>query len=382
MGTAAAKPTTSFHIPTIDIAPYLEDPSTDAARKVVDDVRNACMTAGFFSLVGHGIPREMQDNVLGAARRFFDLPLAEKEALRHPLIKNRGYEILGSQTLQEGTLPDLKEVRTNTLPDLKEGFYIGKNLPLESERVKAHPELLGQNMFPASLADRDFRRPTEAYYAAVLDLAMRVLEILAKGLPYGDDIFHDFVSNDPVCIMRLLHYPPPPKQQQQQQQAARGAGDNKRQLGAGAHTDFGAITLLLQDTSGGLEVQDPHTQAWHGVAPNRDAYVVNIGDMLALWTKGIYRSAVHRVINVSGGHRYSVPFFFDGNAEAQLRPFDGSEPVGGRVVTVEEHMLTRLGASYRSSGGSRGGGGTGGGGGGSTVGRGAGRAAVQVSASA
>lgn len=98
-------------------------------------------------------------------------------------------------------------------------------------------------------------------------------------------------------------------------------------------------------------MQDPHTSSWHAVAPNPDAYVVNIGDMLALWTKGIYRSAVHRVINASGGHRYSVPFFFDGNAEAQLRPFDGSEPVGGRVVTVEEHMLQRLGASYRSSAG-------------------------------
>ncbi|KAK2597578.1 hypothetical protein N8I77_012357 [Diaporthe amygdali] len=320
----------NFHIPTIDIGPYLEDASTDAAKKVVDDVRNACMTAGFFSLVGHGIPREMQDNVLDAAKRFFDLPVAEKEALRHPLIKNRGYEVIGSQTLQE-----------DTLPDLKEGFYIGKDLPIESEKVKAHPELLGQNMFPASLPDGDFRLPTEAYYAAVLDLAMRVLEILAKGLPYGDDIFHEFVSNDPVCIMRLLHYPPQ-------------ATHDERQLGAGAHTDFGAITLLLQDTAGGLQVQDPHTQAWHEVAPNRDAYVVNIGDMLALWTKGIYRSAVHRVINTSGGHRYSVPFFFDGNAEAQLRPFDGSEPVGGRVVTVEEHMLQRLSSSYRSGGVGRG----------------------------
>lgn len=119
-------------------------------------------------------------------------------------------------------------------------------------------------------------------------------------------------------------------------------------------TKTGAITLLLQDSAGGLQVQDPHTQQWHAVAPNEDAYVVNIGDMLALWTKGIYRSAVHRVINSSGGHRYSVPFFFDGNAEAQLRPFDGSEPVGGRVVTVEEHMLQRLGASYRSGGGGKG----------------------------
>lgn len=109
---------------------------------------------------------------------------------------------------------------------------------------------------------------------------------------------------------------------------------------------LGAITLLLQDSAGGLEVLDAASGAWHAVAPDPAAYVVNIGDMLSLWTKGIYKSAVHRVINSSGGDRYSVPFFFDGNAEVQLRPFDGSEPAGGRVVTVEEHMLERLGTSY------------------------------------
>lgn len=106
--------------------------------------------------------------------------------------------------------------------------------------MKAHPELLGQNMFPASLPDGDFRLPTERYYAAVLDLSMRVLEILAKGLPYGDDIFHEFVSNDPVCIMRLLHYPP---------QAPLSSRDHKRQLGAGAHTDFGMSRLTRHFSS-------------------------------------------------------------------------------------------------------------------------------------
>lgn len=82
------------------------------------------------------------------------------------------------------------------------------------------------------------------------------------------------------------------------------------------------------------------------MAPNPDAYVVNIGDMLSIWTKGIYKSATHRVINRSGSDRYSVPFFFDGNAEVKLSPFDGSEPVGGRVITVEEHLLERLGTTY------------------------------------
>ncbi|KUI52950.1 Sexual differentiation process protein isp7 [Cytospora mali] len=312
----------NFHIPTIDISPYLQDATSDAADQVVRDVGKACATVGFFSLVGHGIPRNIQDNVFEAAKKLFNLPAEEKRALRHPLMKNRGYELIGSQALQD-----------NTLPDLKEGFYIGKHIPAESERSRAHPELLGENIFPASLHDTVFKKPTEAYYTAVLELSLKVLEILAKGLPYGDDIFKEFVSNDPVCIMRLLHYPPQ-------------ASQDERQLGAGAHTDFGAITLLLQDTSGGLEVLDHNTGTWHAVAPNPDAYVVNIGDMLALWTKGIYKSAVHRVINKSGGDRYSVPFFFDGNAEVKLKPFDGSEPVGGKIITVEDHMLERLGTSY------------------------------------
>ncbi|CAN8098488.1 unnamed protein product [Discula destructiva] len=314
--------TKPFEIPTINIAPYLRDPTSDAGRQVVQDVRHACMSVGFFSLVGHGIPREIQESVLKASKKLFNLPLEEKKALRHPFLKNRGYEIIGAQALQ-----------SDTLPDNKEGFYVGKNLSTDLDIVKAHPHLLGENVFPPGLSLSEFQRPVERYYASVLELSLKVLEILAKGLPYGDGIFQDFVSNDPICIVRLLHYPP---------QVSR----DQRQLGAGAHTDFGAITLLLQDTAGGLEVLDESSKTWHAVAPNPDAYVVNIGDMLALWTKNIYKSATHRVINNSGTDRYSVPFFFDGNADVKLRPFDGSEPVGGKVITVEEHMLERLGTSY------------------------------------
>jgi isopenicillin N synthase-like dioxygenase len=102
----------------------------------------------------------------------------------------------------------------------------------------------------------------------------------------------------------------------------------------------------MQDDSGGLEVLNGFTGEWVAVEPNPDAYVVNIGDMLALWTKNIYKSNTHRVINKSNKDRYSVPFFFDGNTDVELRPFDGSPPVGGRVLTVEEHMLERLGTSY------------------------------------
>ncbi|KAI1770360.1 Clavaminate synthase-like protein [Hypoxylon cercidicola] len=320
---AVGKAAAPFVIPTIDISPYLEDPSSLASARVVEDVRQACVTSGFFQIVNHGISKELQGAVLKAAETFFALSLEEKKKTRHPILKNRGYELIGSQALQDGALPDLKE-----------GFYVGQHIPEDDERSKKHPYLIGPNIFPASLPDEALKIPTETYYGDVFALSCKVMEILARGLPYGDDIFVPFVSNDPVCAVRLLHYPP--------QDSV-----DERQLGAGAHTDFGAITLLMQDKSGGLEVFDHTSNRWVAVAPNPDAYVVNIGDMLSLWTKDIYKSTLHRVINKSGRDRYSVPFFFDGNTDVRLVPFDGSEPIGGgEILTSEQHMLERFGTTY------------------------------------
>jgi isopenicillin N synthase-like dioxygenase len=112
--------------------------------------------------------------------------------------------------------------------------------------------------------------------------------------------------------------------------------------------------LLLQDEAGGLEVRHPDTGEWTGVEPNGDAYVVNIGDMMDAWTGGEYRSTVHRVVNRSGRDRYSVPFFFDGNPDTRLAPLAqaaGAEPAPRsgdvKILTVEEHMLERFGATYK-----------------------------------
>ncbi|KAI1411034.1 Clavaminate synthase-like protein [Hypoxylon sp. FL1857] len=322
----AAESAAPFAIPTIDISPYLEDPSSAASARVVEEVRQACVTSGFFQIVNHGVSKELRDNIIKAAETFFALPLEEKKKLRPPVLKNRGYELIGSQALQEGSLPDLKE-----------GFFVGQHIPYSDPRSQAHPYLIGPNIFPSSLPDEALKVPTETYYDAVFALSCKVMEILARGLPYGNDVFVPFVSGDPVCAIRLLHYPPQDS-------------TDERQLGAGAHTDFGAITLLLQDSSGGLEVLNHATQTWVPVAPNPAAYVVNIGDMLSLWTKNAYKSTVHRVVNRSGRDRYSVPFFFDGNCDVELAPFDGSEPAAvgadGRVLTAEGHMLERYGTTY------------------------------------
>ncbi|KAI1100107.1 hypothetical protein F4804DRAFT_57709, partial [Jackrogersella minutella] len=204
-----------FEIPTVDISPYLEDPSSDAAARVVEEVRQACVTSGFFQIVNHGVPKELQDRVFKAAETLFALPLEEKTKLQVPVLKNRGYEIIGSQALQE-----------DSLPDLKEGFFVGQHIPSADPRSRAHPYLIGPNVFPPSLPASAVKEPTEAYYDAVFALSCAVMRVLARGLPYGDDVFAPFVSGDPVCAIRLLHYPPQDS-------------EDARQLGAGAHTDFG-----------------------------------------------------------------------------------------------------------------------------------------------
>jgi len=322
MPITTSKPSVS--IPTIDISPYITSPTSLSALKVIDSVRTACTTTGFFQIVGHGVPRALQDEVFAASKEFFKLPLDEKEKLdrgNNGGPSNRGYEVMGTQALEKG----------QTKADMKEGFYISQSLPKDHPLVQRHPQFAGENVWPpeSALAHEKFRDPMERYYSAVLSVTKTLFAILAAGLPYGPEIFDEFMSNNPLAVIRPLHYPPSPE------------GD----IGAGAHTDFGALTLLLQDANPGLQVRDPATGAWIDVPPNADAYVVNIGDMLDKWTRGRYRSTLHRVINEGNSERYSVPFFFDGNLDCRLVPFDG-EVEGETVITVAEHMRERFASTY------------------------------------
>jgi isopenicillin N synthase-like dioxygenase len=108
---------------------------------------------------------------------------------------------------------------------------------------------------------------------------------------------------------------------------------------AGAHTDFGGITFLLQQPgSKGLEVFYPPTESWVSVPVTPDSFVVNIGDLVQKWTAGHYRSAVHRVINFGDKHRYSAPFFLNGNLKLEIQPLNGS----GQRFGVRDHFMHRL----------------------------------------
>ena len=216
-----------------------------------------------------------------------------------------------------------------------QGYFIGTDIPLSDPQVGRF--FMGPNVWPseAQLASSSFMQPCMKYYDALLDLTQRILELVALTLPYGPDIFNKFVADRPVAPLRLLHYPPAKPVEE------------KKQYGASAHTDYGAITLLLQDGNAGLEVLDHRTDTWIDVDPNPDAYVVNVGDMLSLWTNNDYKSSMHRVINKKPVDRYSIAFFFDGNLDCPLDPLDGSPRSDlSTPATVETHLIQRLQASY------------------------------------
>lgn len=307
-------------LPVIDVSGLSAgDPAKRAA--VGAALRAACLDKGFFYCVGHGVPQGLIDAALAETRGFFDQPEAAKLRIEKSLsFANRGYERLRGQTLEAGAPADLKE-----------GFYIGADLPLDDPRVVARRFNRGPNLWPDDLPG--FRPTMLAYYAAMSDLGERLMRGIALSLDLPEDHFAAF-CRDPLATLRLLHYPPQPKD----------AAENEK--GAGAHTDFGGLTLLLQDEVGGLQVFDNARQGWIRAQPIPGAFVVNLGDMIARWTNDRYRSTLHRVVNASGRERYSVPFFYVGNPDHAVSNLIADEPAKYPATTVEAHLRAMYDKTY------------------------------------
>lgn len=324
---SATKTTTPFYIPSIDISPYVADPASLGAEQVIKDIRTACLSTGFFQILGHGVPHSLQQAVFDAAAKFFALPTKEKMSIKGTKASGfKGYDVMATQSYQ-----------TDVLPDLKEGFVVGIPWSADDPQVLANRFFAAPNLWPSEdLLDVEvFREPIEKYYQAMSQLCGTVLDLLAATLPYGPHIFDEIRANKPACPCRLLHYPQTPPEN-----AA------KKQQGASEHTDFSVITLLLQDKHEGLEVLDQNTGEWVLVPPNTDAYVVNLGDMMSKLLGGLYKSSMHRVINRSATDRYSVVFFFDGNVDFKLEPLGAIEVDEKDIMTVEEYIFDRLSFSY------------------------------------
>ncbi|MEQ6475519.1 2-oxoglutarate and iron-dependent oxygenase domain-containing protein [Comamonas sp. wu1-DMT] len=304
-------------LPLIDISGLHSHDPVDQ-HLVAEQLRQACEQHGFFYITGHGIDPALISSLFAASQRFFDLPMTEKLAVDKKLSRcNRGYEPLRAQTLESGAPPDLKE-----------SFYAGAEVAANDARVLAGRFNTGPNQWPETLPD--FRAVMQNYYQAAYDLGATIVRGLALSL--GVPVSHfDGYLKEAAATLRLLHYPPQP------------ANPAPGEKGCGEHTDFGGVTLLLQDEAGGLQVWDKNLDSWIDAPPVPGAFVVNIGDLFARWTNDRYVSTLHRVINVSGRERYSVPFFFTGNplhkVECIPTCLDEGELPRYPAVTVEQHQI-------------------------------------------
>jgi isopenicillin N synthase-like dioxygenase len=288
-------------LPVIDIGPLVS--SGGDRGRVAAEIRDACRQTGFFYVVGHGVGEDVQARLEAVSRRFFAQPLETKLAIRMEL---------GGQAWR-GYFPVRGEL-TRGRPDVKEGLYFGAELPDDHPKVAAGTPLHGRNLFPDGVPG--FREAVLDYMSAMTRLGHSLMEGFGPSLGLDASYFHDRYTRDPLVLFRIFNYPAPSAPAE----PVESGFSRTEEWGVGEHTDYGLLTILLQDDAGGLEVKGP--SGWIGAPPMPRSFVCNIGDMLDRMTGGFYRSTPHRVRNRSGRDRLSFPFFFDPNFDADVRPID------------------------------------------------------------
>ena len=300
-------------IPVIDISALASREDAPQRARVAAEVGAACRGVGFFAITGHGVPPALLADAFAASQAFFALDAAAKQALAiDRLGHNRGYVDLGAEALDE-----------KKGADQKEAF----NLIWTDERVRP------PNVWPPI----DGWRPrVQAYFDASLLAARRLHAAFAIDLGLPEDYFDDKIDR-PLATLRLLRYPAP----------ADGAAANES-IGAGAHTDYGNVTLLATDGVAGLQVR---TRAgdWVDAPSVPGAFVCNIGDCLMRWTNDVYVSTPHRVVRPAR-ERYSIALFLDPNADAVVSAIPSCVPAGEAPryapITAQAYLQSRFDATY------------------------------------
>ena len=281
-------------IPIIDLSASC---AGEQDTECVDAIRRACTEVGFFYLINHQVAAELIAELVAQARLFFALPEVDKrELLLDP--RMRGYLPLYYRSYQG-------EERAGT--SHQEGFWIGYDTALDPSRP-----LDGPNHWPPALPQ--LRSAMLAYLDALEALSQRMLRLFAGALELPvDALLANFAR--PTSRLKLNHYPLQPDPL------------NENNIGVVPHSDSGCFTILWQDDNGGLEVQNQQGE-WVGAPPLTDSFVVNIGNVLQYWSNGRFSSTPHRVINRSGGDRYSIPFFVNPDFDTVIRPLVDSDAAG------------------------------------------------------
>ena len=269
---------------------------------MVDQVADAAARFGFFQIVGHGVDAEQIAEVWSATSAFFAQPMADKRRISRTKANTRGYydRELTKNVRDHKEVLDLAQTAH---PDLRDDH------PSNVHAVD------GMNHWPQVSG---FRSTMVGYMQACNDVAQWLLAAFCEGLGEHADHLRGEFGPGHTSFLRLNHYPVGDLLTDDEAAAVTGLGDMALQH----HTDAGALTVLLQDDVGGLQVA--HGAVWVDVEPLPGALVVNTGDMMQVWSNDRYRAATHRVLPRIGVERSSLPYFFNPSYSTNYAPLAGS----------------------------------------------------------
>ncbi|WP_409181654.1 isopenicillin N synthase family dioxygenase [Amycolatopsis sp. VS8301801F10] len=288
------------YVPVIDIS---SRDSAEGRGALAAAIGKACETSGFFVIVNHGVPQELITRTCEVTNEFFRLPDEEKELIAHRPGAS-GFRRSGGKVAQS--------IDRKTPPDLCETFAAHSTGELsETERAK-----LGDYQATWKLANIWPERPAgfkdtwHEYMAALEALSADLMRLFALALGLDENFYDSKFDRHVSALVANYYYP-------QHEKPLPG------QLRKGAHTDFGSLTVLYQeDNLGGLQVLQGEDE-WRDVRAIPGSFVVNVGDLISLWTGGRWVSTMHRVVNPEQGNtssRLSLPFFYQPNHDARVEP--------------------------------------------------------------
>jgi len=313
-------------IPIIDISSCMADPFAASSRGVADELRKACVDVGFFYLVGHGFSSDELQEAIAWSHRFFALPLDVKMRFRAMGPGQAGFVRVG------GINPDEDSAKA---ADLKERFVLARELGATSDNIGAE----SQSRWPGDDVLPGFARFMGAHLSKRIALARALARVFALSLHLQSSYFDEYFLQ--MALVSLINYYPPLD--------AETVKTNRWSFSP--HTDYGGFTLLSQDALGGLQVRNCNGD-WIDVPPIADTFVVNIGDLMAMWTNDLYTSTLHRAKNVSGAARISIPFFASPNGNAVIRCIETCQgpnnPPRYPPVTAGEYVRTLIARADQS----------------------------------
>ncbi|KAK4759466.1 hypothetical protein SAY87_022597 [Trapa incisa] len=317
-------------IPLIDISPLLskcDDPRMSEDPGVAEVVRQldqACKVAGFFYVKGHGIPYSLIKEVRTVSHKFFGLSYEEKLKIKlTPASGYRGYQRV-FENITKG-VPDMQEA-IDCYREITKGMYGDLGRTME-----------GCNLWPRDPAN--MRALMEEYVSLCTDISRNIMRGLALALGGSPNGFDGERAGDPFWALRIIGYPGV--------STTNGHATSENDIGCGAHTDYGLLTLINQDDDiTALQIKTLSGE-WISAPPIPGAFVCNIGDMLKIWSNGLYDSTVHRVVNNSPKFRVCVAYFLEPNYDAGVEPLDFCvKRTGGKKkferAVYGEHLVNKV----------------------------------------